>query len=145
MTKKKLKKMQAESVASYKRKIAWAKMQNPDEKSNEESMEEAIGIGWHGSDCSYCTELVKDKRNVCPLAWASKFEGHRDCRNWGSQFICCKGLWLEMVNSRTWAEWIIRAEKVMQYIINYGAKYRNEFKLNKSVLHKLFSKYLPQL
>jgi hypothetical protein len=109
MTKEKLKEMQTESIASYRKKIAWAKAQNPKFFPHAHNMKAAIGIDWHGGSCPYCVEY-SGECDSCPL------QG-----NYG----CCNGLWWGMHSSDTWSDWIILAEKVLEYIIEHGTEEKN--------------------
>lgn len=49
-------------------------------------------------DCTYC-----------PLA---TFDGARQ--------FCCNGEWKKMNNAETWADWLVGAQKVMEFIVDHG-------------------------
>jgi hypothetical protein len=107
------KEMQTESIKKYKKKIAWAKTQDPKLRPNFQKMRAAIDMDCSVYSCPYCGEY-RIKRNsscyLCPLYCMTRYK----------LFDCCAGLWRKMVFCGTWKTWIKYAEKVLQYIKDHG-------------------------
>ena len=91
-----------ESLDHWNRIITWVLTQNPEDQIDFEIMERAIGESWYTKFCSYCHEYTCKK---CPL-----FKNPS----------CCNGLWDQLNVYMTWAEWIIKAERVRKYIEDNG-------------------------
>jgi len=109
-----------EAIAHYERMIKWAKTQPPGNriryKHSVSIMFVAIGEDWYGKNCVYCQKYIKysssSTNKPCPLT--SYVIPYCDDKS------CCNGLWIKMNNSTTWKEWIINAEKVLEYIKENG-------------------------
>ena len=96
--------MKKEAIEHYDRMIAWAEKQPQDSEPWEVVMYRAIGEQWFGEDCVYCDAYDLNCAR-CPLA-----KGKEKMR------ICCGGLWFELNDTETWADWVKAAKKVRAYI-----------------------------
>jgi hypothetical protein len=110
--------MKTVSIQLYEKKIAWAETQVPHESPSKDKMLCAIGHVWDGKACPYCQNYVYENINNCNLCPLYDITYKKNRIN-ASEY-CCSGLWTKMNESKTWAEWIINAEKVLEYIKEHG-------------------------
>lgn len=92
-----------DALAHYDRMIVWAEKRRKNAPCASEMMDAAIGEYWGAEACVYCRNYECPK---CPLG--------------ESPTECCKSLWKDMNEARTWKTWVKRAKLVRQYIEDNG-------------------------
>jgi len=113
-----------ESIDHWLRMIAWVKQQpgNRDVQSwywdRKEQMEKAIDESWFGQHCPLCTlcSIEMDGKELCqdcPLCPEDKPQG-------------CAGPkepWRAVCNARSWNEWLIAAEVMLERLMSIRDEY----------------------
>ena len=103
-----------EALDHYADMIKYAKKQEQDSKPGKWAMFGKIDTSWGAAYCSYCKFYRFESGNLdcnrCPLGGPNSEGGS----------TCCSGLWSEMAEAETWADWIIAAKKIVTYITKYG-------------------------
>lgn len=111
------------SVAKYNLKIVWAKQQPKNKKVRRIDMMYEIRIDWFSDYCDFCDAYV-DERKGCSKCPLSEFYKDRKTDTTTYEGVltdwCCFGLWIKMNHSKTWGEWVERAEDVLEFIKKNG-------------------------
>lgn len=64
---------------------------------------------WTGKYCDYCEKYI---HKMCPLRLNLLIRANQVCNGCG----CCDGRWSVLNESNTWREWIMRAERIYNFI-----------------------------
>jgi hypothetical protein len=102
-----------QSIVHWSRMIEWAKKQDPFAEVDACDMDGGIREWWTGDYCSLCQlaenlSSVDDEieyENDCECCIL--FKSNNGCQEPGSK-------WLSVEHSRTWGDWVISAEAMLQ-------------------------------
>lgn len=87
-----------ETIAHYKRMIAWASMEPSDDPVHIDKMSKEIGELWGVADCAYCKENKMARCSSCPV------------------FVGCNSIHTKFKKAKNWAEWINIAIEIIKYV-----------------------------
>ena len=103
ITKEDITKAVEESIAHWKRMIAWVEKQNPDDPSYYNKMFTELDEKWHSENCPLCNLFGKGC-SECPLA--------RKYHRCGIS----PNIWIKVSRSKTWGEWLTNAKEMLKQL-----------------------------
>jgi len=96
------------SIAHWRRMVKWASTQPIDKEPSRSEMFGDIKECWYGENCALCKTYADNENEDCSC---------ENCPLNSDSSISCCAQWIKVVESNTWGNWLLAADKMLEKLI----------------------------